>query len=40
MFWNTVTGAVIGTSIAGIAYWLTGKHHALDVSATPPTATL
>ena len=34
MFWNTVTGAVIGTSVAAIAYLVTGKNHALD---EPPT---
>jgi hypothetical protein len=24
MFWNGVTGAVIGTMVAGAAWWLTG----------------
>jgi len=27
MFWNLVTGSVVGTLIGGIAYGLTGKHH-------------
>lgn len=27
MFWNHVTAITIGTSVAGIAYLLTGKHH-------------
>jgi hypothetical protein len=30
MFWNGVTGTVAGTLIAGIAYAITGRHHALD----------
>ena len=28
MFWNTVTGSVIGLIVAGAAYALTGRHHA------------
>jgi hypothetical protein len=28
MFWNTVTGAVTGTAVGGVAYLLTGRHHA------------
>jgi len=28
MFWNEVTGTVIGTAVAGIAYGATGRHHA------------
>jgi len=32
MFWNTVTGTVIGGIVAGIAYALTGKQHAGDIS--------
>jgi hypothetical protein len=27
MFWNGVTGAVIGTLVAGAAWTLTGKAH-------------
>jgi hypothetical protein len=27
MFWNTVTGSAIGTTVAGVAYALTKKHH-------------
>ena len=30
MFWNAFTGSVIGTTTAGIAFWLTRKHHLLD----------
>jgi len=30
MFWNEVTGTVIGTAVAGIAFALTGRHHGLD----------
>jgi hypothetical protein len=25
MFWNEVTGAVIGMMVAGAAWWLTGR---------------
>jgi len=28
MFWNLVTGTVIGTLVAGVGYAVTGKHHA------------
>jgi len=28
MFWNEVTGTVIGTAVAAIAYGATGRHHA------------
>ena len=28
MFWNTVTGAVIGLMVGALAYLVTGKHHA------------
>jgi len=27
MFWNEVTGSVIGLSVAGIAFLVTGKDH-------------
>jgi len=27
MFWNLVTSSVIGTTVAGTAYALTGRHH-------------
>jgi hypothetical protein len=27
-FWNEVTGAAIGTVVAGVAWALTGRHHA------------
>jgi len=27
MFWNLVTGTVIGTTVAGVARALTGKPH-------------
>jgi hypothetical protein len=30
MFWNLVTGAVIGTAVAGLARALTGKSHRGD----------
>jgi hypothetical protein len=30
MFWNEVTAMAIGAAVAGIAYGVTGKHHALD----------
>ena len=29
MFWNEGTAAALGFLVAGIAYWSTGKHHAL-----------
>lgn len=28
MFWNQLSAIAIGTSVAGIAFWITGKHHA------------
>jgi len=28
MFWNTVTGSVIGLVVAGAAFYITGKQHA------------
>jgi hypothetical protein len=28
MFWNVVTGSVTGTVVAGLAYRITGRHHA------------
>jgi hypothetical protein len=31
MFWNTVTGSVVGLVIGGIAYRLTGRNHRFDV---------
>jgi hypothetical protein len=34
MFWNTVTGSVIGIEVAGLAYLITKQHHL----AVPPTA--
>jgi len=34
MFWNIVTGSVIGTTVAGAAFVITKRHHALD----PPAA--
>jgi len=34
MFWNEITSISIGLLVAGIAYWLTGKHHALDPGPT------
>jgi uncharacterized membrane protein len=30
MFWNMVTGAVIGTATGAIAWALTSRHHAGD----------
>jgi hypothetical protein len=30
MFWNETTATVLGLFVAGIAFKLTGKHHALD----------
>ena len=30
MFWNMVTGAIIGTSVGAVAFWATGKHHCMD----------
>jgi hypothetical protein len=34
MFWNVVTGSVIGAAVAGAAFAATGRHHLL---APPPT---
>jgi hypothetical protein len=32
---NLATGSVVGTLVAGIAFWITGRHHAsVDVSPT------
>jgi hypothetical protein len=28
MFWNLVTGVVLGVVVAGVAYAVTGRHHA------------
>lgn len=28
MFWNTLTGATVGFAVGGLAWSLTGKHHA------------
>jgi len=28
MFWNTVTGSVIGLAVGALAWQATGKHHA------------
>jgi hypothetical protein len=40
MFWNEFTATSIGVIVAGVAFWITGKHHALDTAssdeATPP----
>jgi len=36
MFWNEVTGTAIGMAVAGLAYAITGRHHAYD-TATPRT---
>jgi hypothetical protein len=33
MFWNTVTGSVIGLAVAGSAYFVTGHRHIGDPSA-------
>jgi hypothetical protein len=30
MFWNTVTGSVIGLIVGAAAYLVTGKRHAWD----------
>jgi hypothetical protein len=30
MAWNLATGAVVGTLVAGLAWALTGRHHADD----------
>jgi len=30
MFWNSVTGSVIGTVVAGLAYLLSGRQYATD----------
>ncbi len=38
MFWNEVTGGVAGALIAGIAFLLTGRHHAHDKPAETPMA--
>lgn len=29
-FWNEVTGTTIGLVVAGVAYWVTRRHHAAD----------
>jgi len=34
MFWNEVTGSVIGLLVAGVAYRLTGRHHAYDTPSS------
>jgi hypothetical protein len=36
MFWNEVTGAVIGTLVAGVAWKLTGQAHWHDGDRRPP----
>jgi hypothetical protein len=36
MFWNETTATSLGFLVAGIAYWLTGKHHALDDAPRAP----
>jgi len=28
MFWNDVTATAIGLTVAGVAFLLTGRHHA------------
>jgi hypothetical protein len=33
MFWNAVTGSVIGAVVAGLAFAITKQHHPL---ASPP----
>ena len=39
MFWNETTATSAGFIVAGLAFWLTGKHHALDrADAAPPSA--
>ncbi len=40
MFWNETTAIALGVIIAGVAYWLTGREHALDAGerASPPSA--
>jgi hypothetical protein len=30
MFWNETTATVLGFLVAGLAFWITGKEHALD----------
>lgn len=37
MFWNETTATAAGFLVAGIAFWLTGKHHALDRSGAGPS---
>jgi len=27
MFWNTVTGSVVGLTVAGVAFLITKQHH-------------
>jgi hypothetical protein len=34
MFWNTVTGSVIGLLVAGSAYFVTGRRYIGDSSAS------
>lgn len=35
MFWNETTATSLGLIVAGLAFYLTGKHHDLDVPARP-----
>jgi len=35
MFWNETTATSLGLIVAGLAFWLTGKHHALDAERPP-----
>jgi len=41
MFWNETTATTIGLLVAGLAFWITGKEHALDAGRVevggPPT---
>jgi hypothetical protein len=40
MFWNTVTGSVIGLVVAGIAFGVTGRNHVADRPADPVADTV
>jgi hypothetical protein len=35
MFWNEVTGAIVGLLVGAVAYLATGRHHADDAPVVP-----
>jgi hypothetical protein len=38
MFWNEVSGLLIGLVVGGVAFAVTRRHRAIGDSSTPPTA--